>query len=360
MRRVTWIINVVGSVKICRSSKHVDYVPIQLYKKAMTEAVFQPAPLSDPLGEVLHMLHLTGTLYCRAEMTAPWGITMPRLIDSMMFVIVTSGRCWLRMPGEKAVPLQQGSMVLLPHGTNYDLLSAPEGMPTPLFDIPVNKVSNRYEIMQHGGGGEMTRATAGVVQFDHIAAKRLVALLPDVLRIDAWEDEIGSWLQSTLSLIAREASAMRPGGETVMTRLADILVIQAIRTWLDRAPEANLGWLAALRDKQIGRTLALMHRQPEHDWSVADLAGEAGMSRSAFSARFTELVGQPAMQYLAQWRLHLARAQLLETREPVSTVASRAGYQSEAAFGRAFKQFFGTPPGGIRKLGPAQTVQGAL
>ncbi|GLQ09552.1 AraC family transcriptional regulator [Devosia yakushimensis] len=338
----------------------MDYVPVGRYKELMTDAHFQPVPLSDPLGEVLHMLHLTGTLYCRAEMTAPWGLVMPRLIDSMMFVIVTSGRCWLRLPGQEPVPLQQGTMVLLPHGNNYDLLSAPDAVPTPLFDIPVNKVSDRYEIMQHGGGGEMTRATAGVVQFDHVAAKRLVALLPDMLRIDAWEDEIGSWLQSTLSLIAREASAMRPGGETVMTRLADIMVIQAIRTWLDRAPEANLGWLAALRDRQLGRTLALMHRQPDHDWSVADLASEAGMSRSAFSARFTELVGQPAMQYLAQWRLHLARAQLLETREPVGSVASRAGYQSEAAFGRAFKQFFGIPPGGVRKLAAPQAIQSAL
>jgi transcriptional regulator GlxA family with amidase domain len=136
----------------------------------------------------------------------------------------------------------------------------------------------------------------------------------------------------------------------VMTRLADILVIQAIRAWLDTAPEANLGWLAALRDKQVGRTLALIHRRPEQDWSVVELAREAGMSRSAFSARFTELVGQPAAQYLSQWRLHLARAQLLESRESVGSVARRAGYQSEAAFGRAFKQFFGVAPGGVRKL----------
>ncbi|MGB3335751.1 MAG: AraC family transcriptional regulator [Devosia sp.] len=316
----------------------------------MTDAHFQPSPLSDPLGEVLHMLRLTGTLYCRAEMTAPWGIIMPDLIDSMMFVIVTSGHGWLKMADQSPIMVPQGSMVLLPHGASYELLSEPDSVAEPLFDIPVEKVSDRYEIMRHGGGGAITRATAGVVQFDSVAAKRLVSLLPPVLRVDAWDVDAGDWLQSTLSLIAREASSMRPGGETVMTRLADILVIQAIRAWLDRAPEANLGWLAALRDRQVGRTLALMHRQPERDWSVGDLASEAGMSRSAFSARFTELVGQPAAQYLAQWRLHLARAQLLESRESVGSVARRAGYQSEAAFGRAFKQFFGVPPGAVRKL----------
>lgn len=296
------------------------------------------------------MLCLTGTLYCRAEVTAPWGIIMPDLVESMMFVIVTAGRGWLVMDGQEPMLIGQGSMVLLPHGNSYRLLSDPQVEAIPLFDIPVEKVSERYEIMRHGGGGEITRATAGVVQFDHVAAKRLVSLLPRVLHIDAWDDDAGNWLQSTLSLIAREASAMRPGGETVMTRLADILVIQAIRAWLDGAPEANLGWLAALRDRQVGRALALMHRRPEEDWTVAELAGEAGMSRSAFSARFTELVGQPAAQYLAQWRLHLARARLLESRESVATVARRAGYQSEAAFGRAFKQFFGLPPGGVRKL----------
>ncbi|MFP9137509.1 cupin domain-containing protein [Devosia sp. XGJD_8] len=315
----------------------------------MTNVHFQPAPLSDPLGEVLHILHLTGTLYCRAEMTAPWGIVMPQLVDSMMFVIVTSGHGWLVMDGQEPLLVGQGSMVLLPHGQSYRLLSAPDADALPLFDIPVEKISERYEIMRHGGGGEVTRATSGVVQFDSVAARRLVSLLPPVLHVDAWGDDAANWLQSTLGLVAREASTLRPGGETVMTRLADILVIQAIRAWLDTAPEANLGWLAALRDPQLGHALALMHRRPERSWSVAELAGEAGMSRSAFSARFTDLVGQPVMQYLAQWRLHLARAQLLESRDPVGAVARRAGYESEAAFGRAFKQFFGVPPGGLRR-----------
>lgn len=319
----------------------------------MTSIHFQPPPLSDPLGEVLHMLRLTGTLYCRAEMSAPWGILMPELVESMMFVIVTSGRAFVVMEGEEPIQIPQGSMVLLPHGQSYRLLSGPEVEAEPLFDIPVEKIGERYEIMRHGGGGEITRATAGVVQFDHVAAKRLVSLLPPVLRLDAWGEDAGVWLQSTLALIGREASAMRPGGETVMTRLADILVIQAIRSWLDSAPEANHGWLAALRDRQVGKALALMHRRPEEEWSLVELARETGMSRSAFSARFTALVGQPAAQYLAQWRLHLARAKLLETGEAVGAVALAAGYQSEAAFGRAFKQFFGATPGSLRKSGAA-------
>lgn len=316
----------------------------------MNDFHFKPAPLADPLGEVLHMLRLTGTLYCRAEMTAPWGIIMPALVESMLFIIVTSGHAWLQVGNEPAQLVTQGSMVLLPLGSSCRLLSEPGTATQPLFDIPVEKVSNRYEILRHGGGGTMTRATAGVVQFDSVAAKRLLSLLPPVLRVDAWDGDTGIWLQSTLNLIGSEASALRPGGETVMTRLADILVIQAIRAWLDRAPEAHIGWLAALRDPQIGRSLALMHQQPERAWSVAKLASEAGMSRSAFAARFTQMTDQPVWQYLSQLRLHLARIRLARSREPIGLVAQQVGYHSEASFGRAFKQLFGVSPGAVRKL----------
>jgi AraC-like DNA-binding protein len=142
---------------------------------------------------------------------------------------------------------------------------------------------------------------------------------------------------------------LRPGGETVITHLADILIIQAIRSWLDSAPDANRGWLAALRDKQIGRALAAIHRQPEKAWSVDSLAREVGMSRSGFSARFTQLVGNSAMRYLTRWRMQLARAQLAEGTTQISQIADRLGYQSEAAFCRAFKREFGISPGSFRR-----------
>jgi AraC-like DNA-binding protein len=135
----------------------------------------------------------------------------------------------------------------------------------------------------------------------------------------------------------------------VITHLADILIIQAIRSWLDSAPDANQGWLAALRDKQIGRALSAIHRAPEKAWSVTSLAKEAGMSRSGFSARFTDLVGDSVMRYLTQWRMRLARSHLLDQSESLSLLAERVGYQSEAAFCRAFKREFGVSPGNVRK-----------
>ena len=127
-----------------------------------------------------------------------------------------------------------------------------------------------------------------------------------------------------------------------------ILVIQMIRSWIDSASEADQGWLAALRDAQVGRALVSIHREPEKEWTVASLAHEVGMSRTAFSARFTNLVGKPAMRYVTQWRMRLARIHLRETSEPLSVVANRVGYESEAAFCRAFKRVFGAPAGSFR------------
>jgi len=266
-----------------------------------------------------------------------------------MFHIVTAGRCWLEVAGDEPRLLQQGSLALVPHGTGHRIRSDSTAEARPLFDIPVEQVSERYEIMRYGGDGELTQLTCGVVRFDHVAARQLIALLPKVLQIDTWQNDEGNWLHSTLRFISREARELRPGGETVITHLADILVIQAIRTWLDSAPDAEHGWLAGLRDKQVGKALAAIHRQPEKNWTVALLAKEVGMSRSGFSARFTSLVGESAMRYLARWRLQLAWADLQDTSDSLAVLADRLGYQSEAAFSRAFKRVFGVSPGSVRR-----------
>lgn len=219
---------------------------------------------------------------------------------------------------------------------------------SPLFDIPVEQISERYEIMRYGGDGDFTHAICVVVRFDHVAAQQLVELLPNVIQLNPWKDHGSTWLQDSLRFISREAAELRPGGETVITRLADILVIQMIRAWIESVSEDQRGWLAALRDPQIGRALAAIHRTPQRAWRVAELAHDAGMSRSAFSARFSQLVGDSVMRYLTRWRLQLARTYLRETRDPLARIAERIGYESEAAFCRAFKRMFSVPPGSVR------------
>jgi len=315
----------------------------------MTTETRQIPETTDPLGESLHLLRLTGTLYCRSELTAPWGIELPAFSGCMMFHIVTAGHCWLEVDGEEPQLLQQGSLTLVPHGHGHSIRGSLEDELVPLFDIPVERVSERYEILRHGGGGERTQVTCGVVRFDHVTGQRLVNQLPRVLKADAWAEEEDSWLHSSLRFIAREARTQRPGGETVITHLADILVIQAIRAWLENAGAESSNWLIALRDGHIGRALALIHGKPGANWSVAILAKEVGMSRSGFSARFSSLVGESVMQYLTKWRMQLAHWELENTTDTLSVLAERLGYHSEVAFSRAFKRVFGISPGVVRR-----------
>ncbi len=160
-----------------------------------------------------------------------------------------------------------------------------------------------------------------------------------------------SWIQSTLRLMAAEASDLRPGGETVITRLADILVIQAIRSWMAEDPTAQTGWLGALQDRQIGRSILLIHRNPEHKWTVKSLAARVAMSRSAYAARFKEIVEESPMYYVARWRMNVAQMWIKEENLSFDEIASRLGYDSEAAFSRAFKRIIGVSPSVARRTG---------
>ena len=175
-----------------------------------------------------------------------------------------------------------------------------------------------------------------------------------MIHIEASNSPQMDWIHSTLRLMAAEAKELRPGGEAVITRRADILVIQAIHSWLETDPAAQTGWLGALQDRQIGRAISLIHRDPARAWTVASLADELAMSRSAFAARFTELVDEPAMQYVTRWRMHVAVNAPKEEGATVAELASRLGYRSEAAFARAFKRVIGLSPGAVKRAPKAE------
>jgi AraC-like DNA-binding protein len=320
----------------------------------MTETDFWAT--SDPLGEALHYLRMSGTFYCRSDFSAPWGLALPAMPDCLWFHILTSGQCRMEVEGSEPVLLRTGDMALVPHGQGH-LLRSESGAATPVIhDLHRDNLGDRYEILRHGGGGAATTMVCGAVRFDHPAAHSLIRLLPGIVYIEAANALHSDWLQSTLRLIAIEAREMQPGGETVITRLSDILVIQAIRSWITTDPAARTGWLGALQDKQIGRAISLIHRDPARDWTVATLADELAMSRSAFAARFTELVNEPAMHYVTRWRMHVALDLLKEEGATVGELARRLGYQSEAAFSRAFKRVIGVPPGVIKRNPGALTV----
>ncbi len=225
------------------------------------------------------------------------------------------------------------------------------GAPAPgILDLEREVVSDRYEILRHGGGGAPTGLICGAVRFAHPAAGNLIEILPRTIRIEASSSPRLEWMQSMLRLMASEAGELRPGGEAVITRVGDILVIQAIRAWMESDPAAQRGWLGALQDPQIGRAISNVHRDPARNWTVASLAHELAMSRSAFAARFTEFVGEPVMSYVARWRMQVAVAALKEEGATVGQLADRLGYRSEAAFARAFKRVIGVSPGAIRQV----------
>jgi AraC-like DNA-binding protein len=304
---------------------------------------------ADPLGEALHFLRMSGSFYCLSEFTTPWALDLPPMQDSVMFHVVTAGECRLEVPGAEICTLRPGALALVPHGRGHSLSSGSAVTAAKLFDLPRELVSDRYEHLRHGGGGAPTTMLCAAVRFEDPSAQHLLRLLPRLIAVDAWNSPELEWLQSTLRFLNTEARELRAGGETVITRLADILVIQAIRSWISTDPQAQTGWLGALRDKQIGRAIALIHRDPARDWTVASLASAVGMSRSAFAARFTELVGEPAMHYLSRWKMHAALTWLKESNAPLSQLASKLGYESEAAFSRAFKRLMGVSPGAARR-----------
>jgi AraC-like DNA-binding protein len=305
-----------------------------------TESHPQPLAASalDPLAAALAPLQMTGAFYCASDLTEPWGMTLPPLPGYAWFHVVSDGRCDLEAEGSTWA-MRRGDLALVPHGTGHTLRSAPGVAAPGILDLDREQVSDRYELLRAGGGGARCRMICGAVRFDHPAAQNLVELLPGIVRVDD-----PAPMQSTLALIAAETIAPRPGAEAVVTRLADILVIQAIRAWIETDPEARTGWLGALRDERIGRALNLIHAEPRRDWTVATLAREVAMSRSAFAARFTELVGVPVLRYLTEWRMRLAQSRLEEDGVTLATIAAELGYGSEAAFARAFKRVTGTAP----------------
>ncbi|MBA2248150.1 MAG: AraC family transcriptional regulator [Chloroflexia bacterium] len=310
----------------------------------------------DPLGEALHFLRMSGTFYSRCEFAAPWSLVVPPIEDSLIFHVVTAGRCWLVVEGAPPRLMRPGDLTLIPHGDGHRLASGLDVPSVGLFDLPRAFANDRYDLLQIDGGGEAVSLVCAVIHFDHPAARQLVTLLPRAIHVDEASSLERDWMHSTLRFMAAEARHLRPGGESVITRLADVLVIQAIRWWIERDPAARTGWLGALRDDQIGRALTLIHHDPARDWSVAGLADAVAMSRSAFAARFAELVGESPMHYVTRWRMNVAARLLREPGALVGEVADRVGYGSEAAFSRAFKRIIGESPGSVRRQGLAEPV----
>jgi AraC-like DNA-binding protein len=313
--------------------------------------VVLPWESRDRLGETLHGLRMRGAFYCHARLTGRWALTMPAVPDAVSFHVLTAGTCRVEAPGG-AVELRAGDLALVPRGVGHVLRSEPGAGPAPRVDLlPQRYVSEHYSVLEHGAGGPGVTLLCGVVAFDEPAARRVLDQLPPVLHVPA-DDAGPTSTGDTVRMMAAELAAVRPGGETIATRLADVLVVQAVRAWLDRDPAARTGWLGALDDPGVGRALAAVHADPGQDWTLDRLARVAAMSRTAFAARFTALVGEPPARYVTGWRMGVAHDRLRGGGTTVAAVAAQLGYRSEAAFSRAFTRTTGRSPGSVRPRSP--------
>jgi AraC-like DNA-binding protein len=301
----------------------------------------------DPVADALFGLRAMNSCYMRCELSAPWGIRIPACPHpggtSLHFL--ARGRAWLTAD-ERRRALDEGDLVLFLHGDESLIADAPDTPERAIYTVP--ELSHPIEL-RHGGGGEGALVLSAGAQLgspDH----PLVSLLPAVLLIGRSGDRADEWVQATLRALAAEAAIPRPGGETIITRLCDVLLLQAIRCWIESSADTHQGWLRALRDEHVGRAMAAMHRDPARAWTVASLAQIAHLSRAAFAQRFAAQTGSSPIAYLAEHRMRLAAAMLRDEGLSPAEVAYRVGYGSLAAFSRAFKRATGSSPVAARAV----------
>jgi AraC-like DNA-binding protein len=313
----------------------------------------------DAFSDVLRVIRLSGGVFLEAEFTAPWCIngrlsaddckpflTAPRHVIASHFV--TAGHMQLRIDGGASVEVRAGELILLPRNDAHSFGSDLSLAPMPGRDVIQRPEVGGISRIKYGGGGEATQLLCGFLGSE-IPFSPLLSSLPALLKLDVRATASGAWIESSFRFAISQIAAGRVGSTTVIAKLSELLFVEAVSQYVASLPPERHGWLAGLRDPHIGRALALLHARPTEGWTAEALALEAGMSRSVFAERFTTLVGQPPMQYLTFWRMHVAAQQLREGRGNVAQIGFAVGYESEAAFSRAFKRQFGVSPGSWRR-----------
>lgn len=301
----------------------------------------------DAMSDVLALVRMRGELICANEYSAPWCFSFFKPIGH--FHIVERGAAWIRLKGAQPVQLQAGDLAVLPLGAGHVLSHAPDAEPAIPIEVAVESHADRDgAVYRMGGGGEETHVVCGQFSFGGVLAPRLLTGLPQLMHIKAEPGRPLEWLRLTTHFLVEETRQPRPCSAIMVTRLLDLMFIQAVRTWGSAGPRIG-GWLAGLTDMQVGRALSAIHDQPARKWTVEDLAEVANLSRSAFAARFTQTVGLTPLRYLAAWRLDLAADHLRAGEASIGEIAAHVGYGSEPALTRAFKARFNTTPAAFRR-----------
>jgi AraC-like DNA-binding protein len=318
----------------------------------------------DALSEVLRSVQLDGALYLDAEFTAPWALlgkygmasVRKRLAGAehiVFFHYLMAGRCKIRLAeGGEVLDVAEGDLVLFPqddrHLMGSDLNLAPLQADNLSFEES-ERGDERFVRVRHGGGGEVTRFVCGYLACNRSVLRAMLEALPRLMRISLRDGAAGALMRDLLKFGIQESAQGQPGSSSSLAKVAELMFVEAMRKYVAELPDEARGLLAGIRDAHVGRALALMHADPAKSWTVDSLAREVAMSRSVLAERFAHLLGEPPMQYLTRWRLAVAARSLRSTTEPITRVAQRCGYESEAAFNRAFKREFGLPPATWRR-----------
>ena len=314
----------------------------------------------DALSDVLQTVRLTGSIFFDIRAISPWVAETPegRSVVAAMFPgsehmmcyhVITQGTCWVSVPGEEPLALRAGDIVILPHGDTHVLASAPGLRKSPdmaMYKRPADGKLPSAISMGDVNGNEETEFICGFLGCDIHPFNPLLASLPRMIRVS---DQSNGALMTYVRFAISESRDARIGGQSVLGRLSELMFVDAVRRYLESLPTTQLNWLSGLRDPHVGRALTILHGRPGHGWTIDLLAKEVAMSRSSFSERFTQFVGHPPMQYLANWRIQLAANQLITGTDSIAVIGNRVGYDSEAAFSRAFKKLVGVAPSEWRK-----------
>ncbi len=320
----------------------------------------------DILSDVLRSVRLRGALFYIVSGNRTWAAeappsreiaasVMPDAEHVMEYHVVTHGSCWGAIVGEPPVRLEAGDVILLPHGDPHVVSSAPDlrgevnrqGLTSGNLDqLPFALHLDAVHASPDAPCD--TQLVCGFLGCDLRPFNPLVATLPRLMHLRAAENQ--GWIAEFMRHAVSESRNKRPGGEAMLERMSEMMFVDAVRRYVEDLPEDSAGWLAGMRDRFVGRALALLHDAPAQPWTVDELGRRVGLSRSALHERFNAMIGQPPMQYLANWRMQVAAGLLRGSSSTIASIAQEVGYDSEAAFSKAFKRLVGVSPGAWRRV----------
>jgi len=314
----------------------------------------------DVLSEVLKAVKLDGAVFFNGEFSAPWCAREPdsgtmashlsvRSKHMVIFHLVTEGQAYARVEQDgNRLSLSAGDIVMFPHGDAHLMGNGPPVAPTDSSEQLLRVLSEGLTLSRAGGGGELTKLICGYMTCEPHLSQLFLSGLPSIVKVNIRDHASGQWLEDTLRYSVDQAGASGPGCAAVIAKLSEALFVETLRRYIARLPKSQTGWLAGVRDPQVGKALALLHRQPAFPWTIASLANEVGVSRSVLAERFKHYLSETPIGYLTRWRLQLAAQLLTSTSKSVAEVAGDVGYESEPSFNRAFKREFSLPPARFR------------